>query len=69
MGGRRGPGRLTRRGEEHPFAQQREPGSPEHLSLDHFDVVDAAFDGSGVPAAGQALGDGVEVLLEALGEG
>jgi hypothetical protein len=33
------------------------------------DVVDAAFDGAGVPAGGQALGDGVEVLLEAFGEG
>ena len=31
--------------------------------------VDAAFDGSGVPGCGQALGDGAEVLLEAFGEG
>ncbi len=56
-------------GEQDPFAEQRQPGPAEHLSLDHFDVVDAAFDGSGVPAAGQALGDGVEVLFEAFGEG
>jgi len=32
------------------------------------DAVDAAFDGPGVPAAGQALGDSLEVLLEAFGE-
>jgi hypothetical protein len=32
------------------------------------DVVDAAFDGAGAPVHGQAVGDGVEVLLQALGE-
>jgi hypothetical protein len=31
-------------------------------------VVDAAFDRAGVPFHGQAAGDGVEVLLQALGE-
>ena len=31
-------------------------------------VVDASLDGAGVPAEGQAGGDGVEVLLEAAGE-
>jgi hypothetical protein len=60
---------LTLDGEEDPLAGQQQSGPAEHLSLDYFDVVDAAFDGSGVPAAGQALGDGVEVLFEASGEG
>lgn len=32
--------------------------------LTQFDVLDAAFDRSGVPTAGQALGDRVEILLE-----
>ncbi|GLV87872.1 hypothetical protein Slala03_75610 [Streptomyces lavendulae subsp. lavendulae] len=32
--------------------------------FDHLDVVDAAFDGAGVPLAGQALGHGVPVLLQ-----
>ena len=32
------------------------------------DAVDASLDGSGAPARGQALGDSVEVLLQALGE-
>jgi hypothetical protein len=32
-------------GEQDPFAEQRQPGPPEHLPFDHFDVVDAAFDG------------------------
>ena len=55
-------------GEQDSFAEQREVGSPVHLPFDHFHVVDAAFDGPGVPAGGQALGDGVEVLFEALGD-
>jgi hypothetical protein len=56
-------------GEQDPLAEQRQAGAPEHLSFDHFDVVDAAFVGPGVPAAGQALSDGVEVLFRAFGEG
>jgi hypothetical protein len=32
-------------------------------------VVDASFDGAGVPAGGQASDHGVEVLLETFGEG
>src|ERR1039457_6028762 len=56
-------------GRQDSFAEQRQSCPAEHLPFDHFDVVDAAFDGSGVPAAGQALGDGVEVLFEAFGEG
>jgi hypothetical protein len=31
-------------------------------------VVHAAFDGPGAPLHGQAVGDGVEVVLQALGE-
>jgi hypothetical protein len=56
-------------GEKDRLAQQRQLCSPEHLPPDHFDVMDAAFDGARVPTAGQALDDGVEVLLEAFGEG
>jgi len=53
-------------GEQDSLAQPRQPGPLKHLPLDHLNVVNAAFDGSGVPAAGQALDDGVEVLLHAL---
>ena len=64
-----GSGWLVPGGEQDAFAEQRQPGAAEHLPFDHLDVVDASFDGAGVPVGGQALGDGVEVLLEALGEG
>jgi hypothetical protein len=50
-------------------AEERESGSSEHLALDRLDVVDAALDGAGVPAGGQAGRHGVDVLFQALGEG
>jgi hypothetical protein len=56
-------------GEQDALAEEGQSGASEHLAFDHLDVVDASFDGAGVPAGGQALGDGVEVLLQALGEG
>jgi hypothetical protein len=51
--------RLRRRGR---------PAAAEHLPLDHLDVADASLGAPGVPLSGQALGDGVEVLLQAPGE-
>jgi hypothetical protein len=57
------------RGEQDALAEQGQSGAAEHLSLDHLDVVDAALDRAGAPVHGQAVGDGVEVLLQALGEG
>jgi hypothetical protein len=50
-------------GEQHSLAEQREPGPSEQLALDHLDVVYAPFDEAGTPVHGQAVGDGVEVLL------
>ena len=56
-------------GEQDALAEEQEPGAAEHLALDHLDVVDASLDRAGAPVHGQAVGDGVEVLLQALGEG
>lgn len=55
--------------EKDAFAEQGELGSSEHLAFDHFDVIDAALDGAGVPACAQALKHCIPVLLQAGGEG
>jgi hypothetical protein len=49
----------------------RSSGSPARPNICLLIILmwlDPAFDRAGVPAAGQALGDGVEILLEAFGE-
>jgi hypothetical protein len=48
--------------------EERQAGPAEHLALDHLDVIDAALDGPGAPAAGQALGNGIEILFQAFRE-
>jgi len=55
-------------GEQDALAEKGQAGAAEHLALDHLDVVDPAFDGAGTPGHGQAVGDGVQVLLQPLGE-
>jgi hypothetical protein len=47
---------------------QRESGPAEHLAFAHLDVAGASFDRAGVPARGQALGDGAAPSLESFGE-
>ena len=42
--------------------------SAEHLSFEHFDAIDAAFDRSGAVRQGEAVGDGVPFVAEPAGE-
>jgi len=57
------------RGHQDSFAQEVEVGTAIHLPFEHLDAVDVAFHRAGVPGAGQARGDGVEVVLDAGDEG
>jgi hypothetical protein len=54
-------------GEQDTLAEQVGFRPPVHLSLDHFDAVDVAFDGAGAVGRGE-LGDGGPVLAESFGE-
>jgi len=55
-------------GEQDALAQQVGFRSSVHLSFDHLDAVDVAFDGAGSPGQGEAGGDGGPVLAQAGGE-
>ena len=44
-------------------------GAAEHQTLDHFDVIYPALDGTGIPVGCQALDDGLPALLQAGGKG
>jgi hypothetical protein len=40
-----------------------------HLSFDHLEPADVAFDDAGVPGHGEAVEDGLLVAFDAVGEG
>lgn len=55
-------------GEENPLAEHVKSGAAEHLTPEHPDPVDMAFDGPGVPGQGESGGDSFEVAVNADGE-
>lgn len=55
-------------GEQDPLAQEVRVRPSVHLSFDHLDAVDAAFDSTGAVGQGEAGGDGCPVLAQADGE-
>src|SRR6185437_7492648 len=55
-------------GEQDALAEQVGFGASVHLSLDHLDAVDVAFDGAGAVGDGEPGGDGGPVLAESLAE-
>jgi hypothetical protein len=52
-------------GEQDALAEQVGFRPAVHLSFDHLDAVDVAFDGAGALGQGQAVGDGVLVGAQA----
>jgi len=66
---RAGPSAAVSRGEEDAFAEQVEVRAAVHLSFEHLDPVDVAFDGAGAVGQGQAVRDGGVVSFESGGEG
>jgi hypothetical protein len=54
-------------GEQDAFAQEVWVRPSVHLSFDHLDPVDVAFDGAGVVGPGEAGGDGGPVLAQVCG--
>lgn len=60
---------VTWSGQEYSFTEEREPGSPIHLSLQHLDSVDVAFDRTGTPGQRKTRGDSLVITPETVGEG
>src|SRR5215472_11810442 len=56
-------------GEEDAAAEQVGAGASVHLSFEHLDAVDVAFDGAGAPGKAEPVGDGVLVGAQAGDEG
>jgi hypothetical protein len=54
--------------EQDALAEQVGFGAAIHLSLEHLDAVDVAFDGAGAVGDGEPGGDGGPVLAESLAE-
>ena len=63
-----GPARAVSGGCEDAAAEEVEVGAAVHLPLDRFDAVDVSFDGAGAVGQAEAVGDGGEVALDAVGE-
>jgi hypothetical protein len=55
-------------GEQDAFAQEVWVRPPVHLSFDHLDAVDVAFDGAGAAGQGEAVCDSGPVLAQPGGE-
>ncbi len=55
-------------GEQDALAEQVGFRASVHLSFDHLDAVDVAFDGAGAVGDGEPGGDGGPVLAESFGE-
>jgi len=55
-------------GEQDALAQEVGVRPAVHLSFDHLDAVDVAFDGAGTVGDGEPGGDGGPVFAESFGE-
>jgi hypothetical protein len=51
------------------LAEQVEAGAAVHLPFDHLDPVDVALDDAGAVGQGEPVGDGLQVVADAGGEG
>jgi hypothetical protein len=60
---------LSLVGEEDSSAEQVGAGASVHLSFEHLEAVDVAFDGIGAPLEAESVGDGVLVGAQAGGKG